>query len=56
MELKLKSSFGTSHSSTTTRTNALIITTLETPEKKVFEGYGEVGLPPKKAFCYLANY
>jgi len=28
MELKLKSSFGTSHSSTTTRTNALIIITL----------------------------
>jgi len=49
--LNLRSAFGTSHSSTTTRTNAVI-----SIKYKDWQGYGEVGLPPKKKYCYLANY
>jgi L-alanine-DL-glutamate epimerase-like enolase superfamily enzyme len=49
--LKLRSAFGTSHSSTTTRINALIQIDLNN-----YRGYGEVGLPPKKKNCYLADF
>jgi hypothetical protein len=57
--LELRSDFGTSHSSTTRRTNALIQVAVgrsdATSAATVF-GYGEVGLPPKKKGCYLADY
>lgn len=58
-QLQLRSAFGTSHSSTTVRTNALIrvrVRSSATEEVSVWSGYGEVGLPPKKPNCYLANY
>ena len=54
-ELELRSAFGTSHSSTTTRCNALIQLSLSSAPPTAI-GYGEVGLPPKKAGCYLADY
>ena len=41
----------TSHSSTTLRNNVLIVVEID----KV-AGYGEVGLPPKKPMCYLADF
>jgi L-alanine-DL-glutamate epimerase-like enolase superfamily enzyme len=49
--LELRTAFGTSHSSTTKRTNALIRITW-----KNHVGHGEVGLPPKKKHCYLADF
>lgn len=52
--LILRSAFGTSHSSTTTRTNALIFIQVLPEDGMV--GWGEVGLPPKKKHCYLADY
>jgi len=52
LPVKLRATFGTSHSSTTTRTNSLI--EIQLPEKKM-SGYAEIGLPPKKKGCYLAD-
>src|SRR3989338_4991061 len=49
--LSLRSAFGTSHSSTTVRNNALIQI-----DWNNHRGYGEVGLPPKKKNCYLADF
>eukprot|EP01111_Echinosteliopsis_oligospora_P016324 TRINITY_DN6734_c0_g1_i1.p1 TRINITY_DN6734_c0_g1~~TRINITY_DN6734_c0_g1_i1.p1 ORF type:complete len:430 (-),score=69.52 TRINITY_DN6734_c0_g1_i1:84-1373(-) len=49
--LALRSVFGTAHSSTTQRTNALISIHIDD-----VVGYGEVGLPPKKKYCYKADY
>jgi L-alanine-DL-glutamate epimerase-like enolase superfamily enzyme len=49
--LELRAAFGTSHSSTTQRCNALF--TFRTSGEVV--GYGEVGLPPKKAAVYHAD-
>eukprot|EP01119_Soliformovum_irregulare_P024260 TRINITY_DN8657_c0_g1_i1.p1 TRINITY_DN8657_c0_g1~~TRINITY_DN8657_c0_g1_i1.p1 ORF type:complete len:431 (+),score=108.58 TRINITY_DN8657_c0_g1_i1:26-1318(+) len=49
--LDLRTPFGTSHSSTSQRKNALITITLGE-----ITGNGEIGLPPKKAYCYLADY
>jgi L-alanine-DL-glutamate epimerase-like enolase superfamily enzyme len=49
--LTLRSAFGTSHSSTTVRNNALIQI-----DWNNHRGYGEVGLPPKKKNCYLADF
>lgn len=49
--LELRSAFGTSHSSTTGRLNALFHV-----EVGPFQGYGEVGLPPRKAGVYEATY
>ena len=58
----------TSHSSTTLRTNILftfkVHTSTGTPPvtstsfglSDMLSGYGEVGLPPKKPLCYLADY
>jgi hypothetical protein len=57
--LELRSDFGTSHSSTTRRTNALIQIAVGRPDAAsapTVLGYGEVGLPPKKKGCYLADY
>eukprot|EP00052_Salpingoeca_macrocollata_P024496 m.219511 g.219511 ORF g.219511 m.219511 type:complete len:429 (-) comp22264_c0_seq12:304-1590(-) len=48
--LKLRSAFGTSHSSTSVRHNVLF--TLRLAE---FEGVGEAGLPPKKPGVYEAD-
>jgi len=51
-KLDLRSAFGTSHSLTTQRTNALITAQINDN----FVGYGEIGLPPKKPLCYTADY
>eukprot|EP01132_Coremiostelium_polycephalum_P011878 gene11878-14529_t len=51
--LTLRNPFGTAHSLTTTRQNALI--TISIDQNKLV-GYGESGLPPKKPNCYLADY
>lgn len=48
--LDLKCAFGTSHSVTTSRTNAVI-----TFRCGQMVGYGEVGLPPKKAGVYFSD-
>ena len=53
-QLELRSAFGTSHSSTTNRTNAII--RIEVEGGCCYRGVGEVGLPPKKKGCYLADY
>eukprot|EP01114_Cavostelium_apophysatum_P000945 TRINITY_DN1081_c0_g2_i3.p1 TRINITY_DN1081_c0_g2~~TRINITY_DN1081_c0_g2_i3.p1 ORF type:complete len:295 (+),score=55.87 TRINITY_DN1081_c0_g2_i3:43-927(+) len=50
LNLRLRTSFGTSHSVSTSRTNALIEV-----EVGGIKGRGEVGLPPKKPLCYTAN-
>lgn len=52
--LTLRSAFGTAHSSSTSRTNALLKIVIAYGEKreKQLVGYGEVGLPPKKKGCY----
>ena len=49
--LELRSAFGTSHSSTTGRRNALFGVRVDD-----IAGYGETGLPPKKVGVYEANY
>ena len=55
--LHLRSSFGTSHSSTTIRYNSFIQIILNDENShKSFYGLGESGLPPKKPGCYLADY
>jgi len=76
--LRLRSAFGTSHSSTTSRANALLtvsLTDANTPQLNddnasqkgsrsghskgsgpSIVGYGEIGLPPKKAGCYVADF
>jgi hypothetical protein len=57
--LKLRTAFGTSHSSTMTRKNALIrvrILQQQQQPQVILEGYGEIGLPPKKPGVYEANY
>ncbi|EFC37677.1 chloromuconate cycloisomerase [Naegleria gruberi] len=55
--LDLRSAFGTSHSSTTRRKNALIRISIHSRDEKIiFDGFGECGLPPKKANCYLADF
>ena len=43
--------FGTSHSSTNSRTNALLLLVFD----GALSGVGEVGLPPKKKDCYEAD-
>lgn len=48
--LDLVMPFGTSHSVTTSRTNALVSVTVDG-----LTGYGECGLPPKKRACTLGN-
>lgn len=50
MPLEMALPFGTSHSVTTSRTNALISATLDGKT-----GYGECGLPPKKKGIYMAG-
>ena len=59
--LDLRSAFGTSHSSTTSRRNALIRISINTSSagsscETILSGFGECGLPPKKANCYLADF
>jgi L-alanine-DL-glutamate epimerase-like enolase superfamily enzyme len=49
--LKLRNEFGTSHSSTSERCNALVHVRIAS-----IDGFGEIGLPPKKAHCYVASY
>lgn len=51
LPLVLMRPFGTSHSRSTTRTNALITVTFLSET-----GHGEAGLPPKKEGVYLADY
>lgn len=51
LNIKLRATFGTSHSSTTSRTNSLI----EIAFAGSHSGFGEIGLPPKKPGCYLAD-
>ncbi|KAJ6242187.1 enolase superfamily member [Anaeramoeba flamelloides] len=51
--LTLRTLFGTSHSKTNTRTNCLISVCLDSSRTEI--GYGEIGLPPKKPNCYLAD-
>ena len=56
--LELRTPFGTSHSASTTRTNALITLTVTAPAAtadgavRTLVANGEVGLPPKKRGCY----
>jgi len=50
IELKLKRNFNTAHSSSSIRRNVVI--KFAAPYA---QGYGECGLPPKKAHCYLAD-
>jgi len=50
--LSLRTPFGTSHSASTQRTNALLTLNIQTGDEAVIESYGEVGLPPKKVGCY----
>jgi hypothetical protein len=50
MVLDLAQAFGTSHSKTTQRTNALVTVSIGD-----VSGYGESGLPPKKRGIYLAG-
>lgn len=38
------------------RHNALIKASVKLDSGKVLEGFGEVGLPPKKPHCYTADY
>lgn len=56
--LNLRAEFGTSHSSTTQRINAFLQIYLSSTDENdtTYFGYGEVGLPPKKKGCYLADY
>jgi L-alanine-DL-glutamate epimerase-like enolase superfamily enzyme len=55
-KLSLRTAFGTSHSSTTSRTNALLAIEIShldgTP---VVSGVGESGMPPKKFGCYESD-
>ena len=57
--LKLRSSFGTSHSSTTIRYNSFVQIIIKDEKlnqnNKLLYGIGESGLPPKKPGCYLAD-
>jgi len=58
LRLRLRHIFGTSHSSSSTRTNALYIFTLHkggSNGTSIVSGEGECGLPPKKPGCYLAD-
>lgn len=52
--LNLRTSFGTSHSSTKIRYNSFVQVTL-TEKNIAYTGLGESGLPPKKPGCYLAD-
>lgn len=55
--VRLRSAFGTSHSSTTVRENALFTVRFSSESVNDFvEGRGETGLPPKKPGCYLADF
>lgn len=59
--MELRAPFGTSHSSTSRRENALIEVWVEVPQQDgssaVTVGVGEVGLPPKKpAAGYLSDF
>ncbi|EGG24276.1 mandelate racemase/muconate lactonizing enzyme domain-containing protein [Cavenderia fasciculata] len=58
-KLTLRSAFGTAHSVTTVRNNALIkldvTTTTSSGDVITIHGYGECGVPPKKALCYFAD-
>lgn len=53
--LVLRSAFGTSHSSSTTRENGLLTLNIGSGEGGV-TAYGEVGLPPRKVGCYEATF
>ncbi|CUG91780.1 chloromuconate cycloisomerase, putative [Bodo saltans] len=55
LSLRLRHAFGTSHSSTTHRNNALFQCRWGDTSDVNIVGYGESGLPPKKPKCYLAD-
>jgi hypothetical protein len=50
LDLALRSAFGTSHSATSNRSNALVVISIDG-----LTGLGEAGLPPKKPGCYEAD-
>ncbi|KAF2075032.1 hypothetical protein CYY_003684 [Polysphondylium violaceum] len=54
--LHLRNPFGTAHSVTTERNNALVTIEIINDENHTLRGYGECGLPPKKPYCYLADF
>jgi L-alanine-DL-glutamate epimerase-like enolase superfamily enzyme len=63
LRVELRTPFGTAHSSTTTRTNALVRCVLEVHDdadagrpRRAVVGIAEVGLPPKKPGVYDAEY
>ena len=63
LRVELRTAFGTAHSSTTTRTNALVRCVLEVHDdadagrpRRAVVGIAEVGLPPKKPGVYDAEY
>jgi len=51
--LSLRSAFGTAHSSSTSRTNVLV--SVHHASVAAAHGFGEIGLPPLKAHCYVAT-
>jgi L-alanine-DL-glutamate epimerase-like enolase superfamily enzyme len=53
--LALRSAFGTSHSSTSERTNALLRLRILDSKGVLANGFGEAGLPPKKFGCYESD-
>eukprot|EP00762_Andalucia_godoyi_P001473 ANDGO_00309.mRNA.1 Enolase superfamily member DDB_G0284701 len=57
LHLRLRHVFGTSHSSSTSRTNGLfrVLITDERSSSCTIESFGECGLPPKKPGCYFAD-
>ncbi len=59
LPLRLRHVFGTSHSSSSTRTNALFTVAVAVSEVSsaslLAVGQGESGLPPKKPLCYHAD-
>lgn len=62
VQLNLRSAFGTSHSSTTTRTNAHVFLTVrvarvegEDGEEETHTGVAEIGMPPLKPHVYEAE-
>ncbi len=63
VDLELRSAYGTSHSLTTSRTNARVSVSIsirhlaetDPDEAMVYSGIAEIGMPPKKRFVYEAE-
>eukprot|EP00949_MAST-11_sp_MAST-11-sp1_P001880 g1880.t1 len=55
--LETRSTFGTSHSSTSSRENALLrLRVTDSGSPKCVSCFSEVGLPPKRAHVYMADF